>query len=166
MEDLTLAILLQLIGMGFLIVEIFIPSHGVLTVAGVGCLAGGVYMGFSHGRGAGYVCLVIDLVTLPVGVALAIKYWHRTPIGRRISPPNRRLDAEDRATRSSELEALVGTTGRSLTLLRPIGTCEFGRRRVECVAETGMIAPGRPVKGVGVRNMSLVVCDVGEPTNA
>jgi hypothetical protein len=55
------------------------------------------------------------------------------------------------------LEVLVGKYGRSLSPLRPVGTCEFGGRRIECVAEMGMIESDCCVQATEIRGRTLAV---------
>lgn len=149
-------ILLYLIGSVILIVELFLPAYGLLGVVGVGVLIYALYETFMLNQAAGLVGLVSLAIVLPAGLVFAVKNWHRSFIGRRISPPNRKLTEEDRMP-VNELEPLVGRLGRSLTPLRPVGTCVFDGRRVECKAEYGMIERDVPVEGVRLVDRTLSV---------
>ncbi len=160
MEDVSATLLLYLLGIAVLVLEIFIPSHGVLTVAGLGFLGGGVYMAFKIGPIVGYVALMFSIILLPTFAALAVKYWYRTPIGKRVAPPNPTVTEADLDFHTDRLEALVGRQGRSLTPLRPVGSCEFEGRRIQCVAESSIIAADAVVRGIAVRGRDLVVREV------
>jgi len=157
MEDFTATLLLYLLGIALLVLEIFIPSHGALTVAGIGFLGAGIYMAFRLASWVGYAALLFALMLLPTFIILAVKYWYRTPFGKRIAPPNPTITEDVLGFRTDELEALVGQTGRCQTQLRPGGSCEFHGRRVQCVAESGVIEPGALVRGIEVRGRDLVV---------
>jgi len=157
MGDISAALLLYLLGIVILVLEIFIPSHGVLTVAGLGFLGAAVYMAFQIGPGVGYFALLLAIALLPTFIILAVKYWYRTPIGRRVAPPNPTVTEADLGFDTEAIAALVGQTGVALTQLRPVGSCEFNGRRVQCVAESGIIRSGARVKGVAVRGRDLVV---------
>jgi membrane-bound serine protease (ClpP class) len=157
MEDLTLALLLYVIGIALLVLEIFIPSHGVLGLSGLGFLIGGIVVAFRIGQGVGYVAVFLAIVLVPTGAVLAVKYWYQTPVGRRIAPPNPTITEAKLGFRTEELAMLVGQTGRTLTPLRPVGSCDFGGKRIQCVAEVGRIARGVKVEGVMVRGRDLVV---------
>jgi membrane-bound serine protease (ClpP class) len=104
--------------------------------------------------------VLLLLVLIPTSIYFSVKYWHRTPMGRVISPPNPVLTAEDKGVDLRELEALVGQRGRTLSPLRPVGTCEFNGRRVECEAEVGMIDSSVVVEAVGLRGRCLRVRSV------
>ncbi len=157
MEDLFTAIILQVIGITLLIVEIFIPSYGLLALSGLGCLGTGIWFAFGKSAAAGYISTLIALVLVPSLAIVAIKIWHRTPFGKKISPPNPKLTEADTSVDTARIEPMVGTVRRAMAPLRPIGTCEFDGRRVQCRAEMGMIQKDQPVLAVGVDGPELVV---------
>ena len=159
-------VFLYLIGTGILVAEIFIPSHGVLGVAGLGIFGAAIYMTFRQSETAGYIALLISLAFLPTMAVMAIRYWHRTPMGRKISPPNPVLTAADTGDWEAKLSPFVGKIGKSLSPLRPVGTCEFDGQRLECIAEMGMIERDQPVKAVAIRGRNLAVTPVEETTTA
>jgi len=160
MEDVTLALLLYLVGVALLVLEIFIPSHGVLGIAGLGFLIGGIVFAFRISSGVGYAAVLFAVVLVPTGVVLTVKYWYRLPVGKRMAPPNPIVTESDLGFHTAQLEDLVGRTGRSLTPLRPVGSCEFDNRRVQCVAEMGSIERDVKVEGIAVRGRDLVVREV------
>ena len=133
MEEVGTIVILYLIGTGLLVAEIFIPSHGILGLAGLGIFAAAIYMTFRQSEAAGYIALLASLVFLPTIAVMAIKYWHRTPIGKKISPPNPVLTAADTGDWEARLSPYLGKVGKSLSPLRPVGTCEFDGQRLECI---------------------------------
>jgi len=157
MEELTVAVILQVVGIVLLVFEVFIPSHGALSVGGLACLGAGVWCAFRFSSAAGYVSTLLACIIVPSLIVTAVKMWHRTPLGRKISPPNPRLTDADKSVDVSTLGPLVGTIGRTITPLRPVGTCEFDGRRVECVAEMGLIPGGQCVRAVRIEGRELVV---------
>ncbi|MCH7700321.1 MAG: hypothetical protein IID37_01420 [Planctomycetes bacterium] len=158
-------LLAVLFGTGTLILvaEIFIPSHGLLTVAGLVFLTLGVIKTFQYGTQAGGLAIIACLILLPVMGVLAVKYFHRTPLGRRISPPNPVYTPEDLGANIEALRPLVGTLGRSLSPLHPVGICEFGGRRVQCIAEMGAIDSDACVQATDIRGKELTVRVVEQP---
>jgi membrane-bound serine protease (ClpP class) len=144
------------VGAMILLADLFLPSHGILVVIGLGLFGYGLYEAFQISLAAGVVNAVMLMVALPAGFFIAIRNWHRTPIGRRISPPNPKLTVQDRLP-VSDMEALLGRTGRSMTLLRPVGMCEFDGKRFECMAESGVIGIGVEVEAVRLSDRTLVV---------
>ena len=157
MEPIISLAILYSVGILLLVAEIFLPSHALLSVAGGGFLAWAVYRTFQLSEAGGYVSLVLLAILLPTMAILAVRHWHRTPIGRRISPPNPVLTAEDAGARPDLLEPFIGQVGVTLTPLRPVGECRFGSQKIECVAESGMIDRGVTIQAIGIVNTSLAV---------
>lgn len=157
----TEAIVIALLfGAGLLVLtaEIFIPSHGLLTVVGVGFLIAAIVRTFmTAGQTAGIIAILASMVVLPTIMLLAIKFWPKTPIGRRIAPPNPIVRPTDTSIPIAELSSLLGHSGRCVSPLRPVGICEFDGHRVSCVSEMGMIDAGREVRAVGLSGANLVV---------
>lgn len=148
----------MLYGAGVLVIvsDIFVPSHGVLMLTGLVLIGFGVWESFMIGTVTGVISILAWLVILPVSALIVVRNWHRTPVGRRISPPNPSLTERDRMP-VSEFEALIGRKGRTVTLLRPVGTCDFDGRRVECMAEYGMIERDVSVEAIGLSDRTVVV---------
>lgn len=157
MEDVLITALIYTVGAALLIAEIFIPSHGILGVAGLAFLTGAIVRTFGHSTFGGYAAVLLSLVLLPVFAVVSIKYWPHTTIGKKIAPENPVLTEADTSVNLEDLEPLIGTYGQTLTPLRPVGKCRFAGRRVECVAEMGVIDTDKPVQAVGIRGRSLAV---------
>ena len=156
--------LLYLVGSAILISELFLPAHGMMGLVGLGVLLYAVYQTFTINEVAGLAGLVALAVMLPAGLIIAVRNWHRMPIGRRIAPPNPKLTDRDRMP-VKEFERLVGRVGRSVTLLRPVGTCVFDGRRVECTAEHGIIEKDVAVEAVRLVDRTLSVRAVASPAD-
>ncbi len=155
-EQILRIALVYIVGAAVLAADFFVPSHFLLSALGLGLFGYGLYQVFMIDATAGMVNAALLVVAIPAGFVVAIRNWHRTPIGRRISPPNPTLTAADRMP-VGDMEALVGQTGRTSTMLRPVGMCEFAGRRVECKTETGVIAAGVEVEAVRVVDRTVVV---------
>jgi membrane-bound serine protease (ClpP class) len=144
------------VGLLLLLADFFLPSHGILTLASFAMLGVAVYRTFQLDQTAGLVSVGILMVLIPAMLVTAVRYWHRTWVGRKISPPNPVLTEADRLP-VEHLGAFIGRTGRSLTPLRPVGMCSFGDQRIECVAEVNLIEAGMEVEGVRLADRTLVV---------
>lgn len=152
------AVVLQAIGIVLLVAEIFLPSHGALSVLALGSLGGGIYAAFQYSLVLGYASVVAALILLPVFAVTAVRLYPKTFIGRLIAPPNREVrQADSPMYPGGNLRGLVGQTGTTVTPLRPVGACDFAGRRVECLAESGMIDRDARVVAVDVQGQSLVV---------
>lgn len=148
-----------------LVAEIFIPSSGVLSITGVGFLVAAVVKTFHYcGDTVGYMAAIASPVFLLVFAVLSIKVWPHTRIGRIIAPPNPEYTKKDLGTDTEDINPLVGTYGRALSPLRPVGTCEFDGRRFQCICESGMIDAGAAVRAVGLRGRNLEVAVTDDQT--
>jgi len=157
MGEIGVLILLYGVAVLLLTAEVFIPSHGVLTFVGVAFLVMAIVRTFQVGQTAGTISIIATVVLLPAFVMAAVKIWPNTWIGRKIAPDNPVYTAKDFGAGTDELLLLVNTSGRTLTPLRPVGTCEFDGKRIQCICESGMIDSGKSVRAIGVRGRSLEV---------
>ena len=158
MSEVGIIVLLYAVGLAMLVAEIFIPSHGVLTLAGLGLVVWGVVKTFAvGGHTAGVIAVLACLVLLPALAYLSVSIWPRTPIGRKIAPPNPIASASDSSVPAVELATLVGRRGRTISPLRPVGLCDFGGRRVSCISEMGLLEAGVEVEATRVDGSNLGV---------
>lgn len=151
-------ILCLLIGLTLLIVEVFVPSGGMIGVLAIGFLGVGVWNAFAISNLAGLLAILSLLLLLPLVFALAVYLMPRTPLGRWmfLRPPAPDEVEPDRPA-GSRLDHLIGQFGRAITPLRPSGVVDFDGRRLDGLAEEGLIPPGTLVRAVHVRGGSLVV---------
>ena len=164
MNDLWLGITLQALGLALLILEVFVPSHGLFGIGSAACIVFGVYSAFKAGLGVGYASVAVQVIAVPAIALVGVKVFRRTAIGRRVVPPNPVLTEADTSVAIGELRPLVGRTGRAISPLRPVGICDFDGRRVQCVAESGLIEAHTHVQAVGIVGGSLSVQPVTNKT--
>jgi membrane-bound ClpP family serine protease len=160
----SILVLLYAVGILLLLADFFLPSHGVLTIASFGLLGYALYLTFQVGQREGLIALVALAVFIPASIVFAVKHWHRTPIGRKISPPNPILTASDRMP-VEQLQQFIGAEGRTITPLRPVGICLFDGQRIECVAELGMIDTNVQVRGFRLVDRTLAVRPIQMESN-
>lgn len=160
--------LLVAIGLGLILLEVFVPSGGVLGLLAVVALGTGVVTTFiEHGPLAGVAVLTGVFVAVPFVLGAAFRWFPLTPLGRRVLPPPPGLDdvLPDVSSRA-RLRALVGRFGKATSELLPWGTIEIDGARIDAVSEGGPIAPDTPVEAVGVQARALVVRAVGVAPSA
>ncbi len=163
MEPTVIVILLFAAGLVVLVAEIFIPSYGMLCFVGLAFLVAAIYRAYSDlTETAGHISVAATVVSLPTLAWIAVHTFHRTPWGRKIAPPNPTPLAEEFAPQHEALKLHIGQTGRSVTPLRPVGTCMFNGERINCVAETGMIEDGTEIEAIRIRGRELEVRPLSE----
>ena len=168
LDPITWAMLLMLVGCGLAILEVFIPSGGILGFLATFAVLTSIVMAFYH-RGAttGLVFALIAVVAIPSGLALALKYWPDTPMGRRFLlglPTEEEVLPDDKRTR---LKDLIGKVGVVKSPMLPSGAVQIEGQTVDAVSEGQALDPGQAVKVVEVRAYRVMVrpIDVTEARN-
>ena len=128
MPTIVWTLILLVCALGLFVVEILNPGFGLPGIAGIVLLAADVYITARTVQEAmilGLIAALIVLIFLVFGARL---------ISKGKLPKSLILDQAEEDYRSSEdLSALLGTTGKTLTVLRPAGMAELGGRKVDVV---------------------------------
>lgn len=148
---------LLLLGVLFILLEVFIPSGGVLSfLAGVAVITAIVMAFVTSGMATGTVFLAATTVLVIAVVSTAVRVWPHTPIGRLIM-----IQPSDRVTGASpeveSLHELVGRQGTAKCEMLPGGVIEIDRRPFDAISEGQPIAQGEVVEVVAVRGGHIVV---------
>jgi hypothetical protein len=118
---------LLVVGLAVMVLEVFVPSGGVLGFLSVVAIAAAVVMAFAEGGAAvGLAVLAVVVAAVPVVLAVAFRIFPETPLGRRVLPPPPTPDdVLPEADHRRRLRALVGRRGRAASELVPWGTVEI-----------------------------------------
>jgi membrane-bound ClpP family serine protease len=163
MTPLAWAILLLAFGLLLVVVELFVPSGGVLGFISLAAIVAAIVMAFRYSPYAGLVFLSLAVVGTPLLVAVGFQVWPRTPLGRRIllDVPRGEDVLPDQDLRK-QLKELIGRVGKAKNLMLPGGPIEVGGRTYDAVSEGQPIQPETPVKIVDVRGTRIVVRPTSE----
>ena len=136
------AIILTIVGLGFVLAEVFFPSLGVFGIIAGACLILATVQSFESGDAAGYSFIVAQVVLVPLVVRWGFKVLPSLPFGRRmiLEKPD-----EDPGGGLPDLTYLQGRTGTALTDLRPGGMARFDDERISVVSLDGMLDEGTPL---------------------
>lgn len=147
------------IGLGVIVLEVFVPSGGILGFVSVTALVAALAMAFMQlGAAAGMMVLAFTVVAVPAVLALAFRWFPETPLGRRVlPPPPDPVDVLPGAPRRQKLRGLVGKTGLAVTEMMPWGTVDVEGIAIDAMSESGPIAAGTVVDVVGVQGMAVIV---------
>ncbi len=147
-----------------LVVELFVPSAGVLALCASAVAIAGVVCLYRHDTAWGLVGTMIVLLGGPTMLFFGLRLMPHTPIGRMLvlsnDQPGTREGDEDappEGVTASELAGLIGHEGVVVTALRPVGTVRIGERRYDALSELGMIKAGTAVLVTGVEGAELRV---------
>ena len=161
MDPLLLILILVAGAAALIFADLFLPSAGILSVLGAGLLLTAVIVCFTINRWLGLAVLFGLTIASPFIAAGMIAAWQRTPVGKRLT-----LNADPpRPVRPVGPAVAVGSVGRTLTALRPMGEAEFatdaGGVQVQVIAEHGDLPRDADVKVVHFKDGLATVRGTG-----
>jgi len=154
-----LIVSLFLLGLGMIWLEMFLPG-GVVGVGGLIAVFAGIALTFAgHGLTAGASISALMLVV----VLLMVRHWMRTFnrsfLGSRMT--NAAAVGADEFIRDAP--SLVGSRGTALTSLQPSGKARIGERKLDVIAEVGLIEAGTAIEVIRVDGIAIRVRAVDQP---
>jgi membrane-bound serine protease (ClpP class) len=151
---LELFVVLLVSGLLLIAAEIFVPG-GILGTLGAFALLGSMGTAFvAFGPVAGLAVAGAILVMAGIVVALWIKFFPSSGIGRRMTVS---IDLAQAKAGELDLAPLAGKTGIAVSELRPAGFATLDGRRIDVVTQGEMIARGATVRVVKVEGNRVVV---------
>lgn len=159
MTFLAYALGLFVLALVIFVIDIMIPSGGVLIgVTGL-LILGSVYCAFLHSVTTGIWMVIATCLSMPLMFWLFLEIWPRTPMGKRLivepTPAEEFVwsDAGEAGTAISLLNAI----GVTMCEMLPSGLVQIGNKTYEAFSETGPIEEGVQVKVVRLDVGRLVV---------
>jgi membrane-bound serine protease (ClpP class) len=157
---LWVSLALLLVGMGTIFAELLLPAGGLIGIAGFGAMVAGIVLGFvHHGTTVGTTLLIGSLLLMPFIVALGLKIFPNTFVGKRLILKDV-LVGETKVPAESEdsrLPELVGKEGVALTDLRPSGMIRVDGRKLSVVTLGDYIEHEARVKVIKTEGNRIVV---------
>jgi membrane-bound ClpP family serine protease len=148
------AIVLLVLGCGLLVLEVFIPSGGIFGFLATLAVIGSMVMGFRRDTTTGLSFMAIAVFAVPAVIALAFKYWPKTPMGKAFLGA---LPSEEEVKPEDPRRALVGKVGIAQSKMLPSGSVLIDGNLVDAVSQGLAIDPGEPVVVVEVRANRVMV---------
>ena len=168
MEPLVWAALLLLVGMTLVLLEIFVPTAGVLGFLSVTAILSGIGLAFYNGGlTVGFGFLFTTAIMLPIVLTLAFRWFPETPIGRRLLP---HLPTSDEVLPDNPerrvLRGLLGKVGQAKSRMLPAGAIVVEGRIIDAISEGMPIEAGENVRVIEVRGSRVVVRPLDEGETA
>jgi membrane-bound ClpP family serine protease len=166
-EQVIWSISLLLLGVGLIVLEVFVPSGGALGVLAALSVLAAVVIAFTGGAQLGAAILLATVILVPTVVGLALRWWPHTPMGRMMLI--QRPESEEDVLPTSEpyrlRDEMIGKRGRAKTKMLPSGVVVIDGRSYDAISEGMPIEPGEPIQVVAVRTNRIVVrrSDLGQP---
>ncbi len=167
MEPQHLAIMLLILGLALLVAEFFIPSGGMITVMAVVSLVGSVWFAWRAWGGsnstAWWTFVGILVLLLPTTLGGTLYALQKTRLGSRIllDAPSLK-EVTPYAHEQERLQRLVGTRGRTVTMLNPGGLVLVAGERLHSETPGMLLDPDTDVEVIAVRGTRIVVRPVTE----
>jgi membrane-bound ClpP family serine protease len=148
------AMVLLVLGCGFLVLEVFIPTGGLLGFFAFVSIVGSMVMAFRRDTTTGLSFMAIAVIAVPIAVGLAFKLWPKTPMGKAFLGD---LPSEEEVKQADPRRALVGRVGVAQSLMLPSGAVLIDGQLVDAVSQGIPIDPGDHVVVVEVRANRVMV---------
>ena len=152
------AILLLLLAFALVAAELFVPSHGILTLFAAGAAIAAVWLAYRFTPGMAVVFAAVLVVATPVVFYYAIKIYPTTTVGKKVllEQPTE-ASTKGFQEESAQLEQLVGQKGIAASFLRPAGIVEVQGQRIDALSESEMIPAGAAVEVIRVSGLKVIV---------
>lgn len=159
---LAIALVLFVAALVIFVIDLLIPSGGIL-IGVTACLAfAAVIFAFRHSPTSGVWMLIATLSLAPIMMWVLLVVWPKTPLGRRMivepSSPGDFVWAD--AAKSGNVNALIGAEGVAETELLPSGQINIAGELYEGFSETGPVDAGEHVRVVRIDVGRLVVSKI------
>jgi len=140
-----------------LVIELFVPSGGLIGILCAVCAIGSVVAFYRYDATWGLATGIAYVILAPILIIFLFKVWINSPVARTMILGGRDESAisegEDEVTatgrrrleRLEQLRALIGAEGTTETALRPVGTVRINGERIDALAESGVIEANVPV---------------------
>jgi membrane-bound ClpP family serine protease len=143
--------------LSLLCLELFVPSGGLIGAMALVAAIGSVVAFFMYDSTWGVVSALLYVLLGPILIVFGFRVWLHSPLAKKMilggDEPGT-VEQDDDAAISSEharrerlaqLRQLIGARGVAVTLLRPVGTVKIEGQRLDALAESGIIEPGKTV---------------------
>jgi membrane-bound ClpP family serine protease len=152
------AILLLLLGLLCMVLELFIPSGGILGLLSALCLIAALVMSFMAGSWYGLTMTFALTLLVPLSLFSMIKLWPKTPLGSKIvlaKPTTEEVlpQTEDYLERDS----LFGQTGFAKNDMLPGGVVMINGKSYDAISNGMPIDARTPVRVIGFDTRRLIV---------
>jgi membrane-bound serine protease (ClpP class) len=154
MTSYILPVLLQVLGLVVIVVEIFVPSLGLLAAMAAGILFYSLYLVFTTiSFTMGMVFLGVDILLIPVILVLGFK-----ALGASSLSLHKKLSSKEGvSSQAPDLVSWKGKIGEAITDLRPSGTVMIDGKRLDAVTDGEYVDAGTPVVVTLVSGNRIVV---------
>lgn len=154
LDPIGLAIVLLVLGCGLLVLEIFIPSGGLISFFAAVSLVASIVVAFRQDLTTGLVFTTVVVFAVPLAVGAAFKYWPQTPMGKAFLGE---LPTDEETLPDEPRRAMVGKRGVAKSKMLPSGSIVIDGETLDAVSNGVAIEAGQHVIVVEVRGNRVKV---------
>ena len=148
------AVVLLVLGCGLLVLEVFIPSGGVIGFFAAVAIVSSIVVAFRRDLTTGLAFTAVTLFAVPAAVGLAFKYWPHTPMGKAFLGD---LPTDQDTAPDDPRRKLIGRIGVAKSKMLPSGAVLVDGKVIDAICRGGAVEPGQSIKVVEVRGNRVVV---------
>jgi len=149
------------------VVEVFVPSAGVISVLALTAAVAGIVCLFKVNVLWGVIGVLMMLILWPLIFFFGLSIMPSTHFGRKLlfgeggkEEPGLGDDGDGSGT-DPALRALIGQEALALTDLRPVGTIRVGDQKYDALSEVSLIRGGTRVRITAIEDNQIKVRPVG-----
>ena len=157
MEPVWIIVLLLAAALALLFLEILTPTFGLLAVLATAGLIAAAWLSFTQSTAAGVGVSAGVLIGVPIYLVALVKILPRTRFGQMLFLKSTEVGKAEGIPEAAFYEQLIGSVGVAETPLRPAGAVRAAGRRIDAMAEGGLIEKGEKVRILRVSGSSCVV---------
>lgn len=150
-----LAILALIVGLGFVVFEMFHPGFGAPGIIGGILLVVGVILS-AHSVIQALIMVIVLMAILGIVLTLILQSAAKGHLSRHLVL-NDILDKDYKAVNTEDMEYFIGKVGTTLTVLRPSGLADFDGVRLDVVSDGGYISLGTKVEIIKIEGRRIIV---------
>lgn len=143
------------------VVDIFVPTAGVLSLVSLTIAVAAVVCLFRYSTAWGLTGLLVVVVGGPTAAYIGLQVMPNTYFGRMLILDNPDTDSDERAPGAppspNQLAALIGKQGVVVSDLRPVGVIRVDDRHYDALSETTLVRAGSAVRVTSVEGTQIKV---------
>ncbi len=147
-----------LVGIGLLVVEVFLPGFGLPGISGIVLEVVAIWLTWqSHGPVAALGMTIVILAVIAIAISIALKSAARGRLSKSSIILNHEESTAEGYTATADMDVFLGKEGIATTVLRPAGIAEFDGVRLNVVSEGEFIAANTRVRIEQVEGARIMV---------
>lgn len=140
MDPLLIAFSFLALAFALLVIELFVPSAGILLVLAIISAIAADIFAFRSSTQFGLWMLIGELAAIPIGLWVFARFWASTPIGKRMI-----IEPAKSQPFIWESSKVVGKTGTAVDDFLPTGRIDIDGTLYDAAARVGYIKKGQRV---------------------